>query len=166
MGIPLYYNSSMKSRILLICLAGSLLCACNSRPEPAAQRPRLRVKHMTSLPTHASYRAEQIQEAAQKCSSLQVSCGENTWKLSTAAAAEMKELLSRVQPVTQWGGLCATPGVTIRSAFLDSMGSELCSLTAWEITDAANLASPYHSRLTLPSEDYRRFQELLHITKK
>ena len=166
MGIPLYYNSSMKSRILLICLAGSLLCACNSRPEPAAQRPRLQAKHMTSLPTHASYRAEQIQEAAQKCRRIQVRCGEETWKLSPDAVVEMKDILSRVQPITQWGGLCATPGVPIRIAFLDSQGCEYKSLTDWEIIDDENPSAPYHSRLTLPSEDYRRFQELLHITRK
>ena len=161
MGIPLYYNSSMKSRILLICLAGSLLCACNSRPEPAPQRPRLQVKRMPDLPAHASRRKSQIQNAALECSRIQVSCGEKARELSPDAVAEMKKILTRVQAIPQWGGLCATPGATIRIAFLDTTGNEFTSLTDWEIGDAASPAGPYHCTLSLPSEDYRHFRELL-----
>ena len=156
----------MKPTSLLLCLASALLCACSSKPEPAPQRPRLQVKRMPDLPAHASRREAQIQNAAQECSRIQVSCGEQARELSPDAVAEMKKILTRVQAISQWGGLCATPGATIRIAFLDTTGNEFASLTDWEISDAASPAVPYHCTLTLPSEDYRRFQELLHITRK
>ena len=156
----------MKPTSLLLCLASALLCACSSKPEPVPQRPRLQVKRMPDLPAHASRREAQIQNAAQECSRIQVSCGEQARELSPDAVAEMKKILTRVQAISQWGGLCATPGATIRIAFLDTTGNEFASLTDWEISDAASPAVPYHCTLTLPSEDYRRFQELLHITRK
>lgn len=151
----------MKPRLFLFCVAGALLCACSSNPEPAQQRQHLRVKRMEHLSAHASRRAMQIQKATQECRRIHVRCGEEIWKLSPDAMVEMKDILSRVQPITQWGGLCATPGVTIRITFLDSQGCEFKSLTNWEIIDADNPSAPYHSTLTLPSEDYRRFQEIL-----
>ena len=151
----------MKAASLLLCLASALLCACSSEPEPVPQRPRLQVKRMPDLPAHASRREAQIQNAAQECSRIQVSCGEQARELSPDTVAEMRDILTRVQAISQWGGLCATPGATIRIAFQDTTGNEFASLTDWEIIDAASPAAPYHCTLSLPSEDYRRFRELL-----
>ena len=150
----------MKPTSLLICLATALLCACTSKPEPAPQSPRLQVKRMPDLPAHASRRETQIQNAALKCSRIQASCGEKARELSPDAVAEMKDILSRVQAVTHWGGLCVTPGVTISIALLDSTGNTLTTLTNWEISDAAAPAAPYHApspcpaRITSVSESF------------
>ena len=151
----------MKPTSLLICLATALLCACTSKPEPAPQSRRLQVKRMPDLPAHASRRETQIQNAALKCSRIQLCCGEKIHEPSSDAVAEMKNILSRVQAVTHWGGLCATPGVTISIALLDSTSNTLTTLTNWEISDAAAPAAPYHCTLTLPSKNYQRFRELL-----
>ena len=151
----------MKPTSLLLCLASALLCACSSKPEPIPQRPKLQVKRMPDLPAHASRRKSQIQNAALECSRIQVSCGEKARELSPDAVAEMKKILTRVQAIPQWDGLCATPGATIRIAFLDTTGNEFASLRDWEIGDAATPSAPYHCTLSLPSEDYRRIRELL-----
>lgn len=151
----------MKPTSLLICLATALLCDCTSKPEPAPQSPKLRVKRMPNLPAHASSRETRIRKAAQECSRIQLCCREKIHELSPDAVAEMRDILTRVQAVTHWGGLCATPGVTISIALLDSTSNTLTTLTNWEISDAAAPAAPYHSTLTLPSKNYQRFRELL-----
>ena len=153
----------MKLPVTLLAL---LLCACSSSPEPAPLLPGLQGKHQPDFPAYSGSRSELIQLAARECSRILVyfsmfSSQEQAHELSAKEVEEMKHILSKVQPMTDRGGLCATPGTATRLEFQNSRGASLASLQVWEIAEAYSDCTAYHCTLALPGDAYHRFQELL-----
>lgn len=86
------------------------------------------------------------------------------WELPAEAAAEVKNILRRVQGISQKAEICATPGSTTRITLLYANGSAMLVLKDWEIAPDDKVRQRQHAShciLSLPRADYDRLQILI-----
>lgn len=156
----------MKWKCAMVLMGALVSCA----PEKLIPFPdRTANVVMPPTPMKAAY----TREAAGLCASIRlctqhhipgIGAQEQEWELPAEAAAEVKDILRRVQGISEEAGICATPGSTTRIMLIHANGSPLLVLNKWEIAADDTIRQRQHASqctLSLPRADYDRLQILI-----
>ena len=160
------------NRLLLsiLCMGFSM---CTASPMPTTNKPHSETAHLRlkELPrkdaqVNKAY-ADSICAAAQACTGIRVEVHrirtrtpeEREYTLSPEETAELRRILSTVQPLKYTERAYITPAYKKTISLLDDKGKVLCKFYEWDIGKLSFITQ--HNSLIVSDEDYKRIKEIL-----